>query len=467
MMKKYYRKLTGLEEIKKWIAGLLNELREELGHLSEVVTKTQEDVARSADQVREAFARSEFEVRQDVARSADQVREAFARSEFEVRQDVARSADQVREAHAQSGVEVRQDIARSAVQIREDIATTGIQMRQGLGQVAEATLKAREDVAQSAVQVRQDVARSASQVREDITQTKNEVKEVLGNMFIELSLLQGEMGYFRRFLQYTRSLQAPDLEYERIEPGNSEQRILFMRHLAAYRYAYQQVRIGNYVVDVGCGEGYGPYLLAARAGEVVGYDVSELPLNAARKKYCPFADNLSFKIFDGVTIPEADERCDLVTCFQTIEHVSDPKGLLTEIKRILKPQGRLVISTPNKATFSPDGELHPFHLREYTVGEFNSFLEESFSVEQLFGLHSNLMLALRDDLLGSDYGIRGKKIREFVRGLPVSAQGKFWEILLEESAYFSIEMADTGWFLLNRNQLDESLDFVALCSLSR
>ena len=318
--------------------------------------------------------------------------------------------------------------------------------------IAQSTGVVREDIAQSTVIVREDVARSSVHVREDLSQ-----------FFVRLSLLQEELNHFRRFLQYTRSLHTPEMDYERIEPGDSDQRILYMRHLATYRYIYQQVRTGNRVADMGCGEGYGSYLLSTRAKEVIGYDIDEKVMISAREKYSRFANNLSFRTYDGVMIPEKDGSCDLVTCFQVIEHIEDPGIFLKEIKRILKTHGTLAISTPNRLTFSPDGKLHPFHAREYTSDEFRSMLEEFFSVEELFGVHSSLTLTLCKELAHTDYGMRGTKIRNTIKNLPLSIQNELWGMFLEESALFSIDMADTGHFFLSDKNLSEALDLISIC----
>jgi 2-polyprenyl-3-methyl-5-hydroxy-6-metoxy-1,4-benzoquinol methylase len=307
------------------------------------------------------------------------------------------------------------------------------------------------------------ISHEISAVREDIAQSTVKVREDLSQFLVRLSFIQEELNQYRRFLQYTRSLHIPDIEYERIEPGDPEQRILYMRHLVAYRYIYQKIRTGNRVVDIGCGEGYGPYLLSTRAAEVIGYDVNEKVMISAREKYCRFANNLSFKTYDGLTIPEKDGTCDQVTCFQVIEHIANQERFLEEIKRILKPQGTVAISTPNRLTFSPDGKLHPFHVREFTAEEFRSTLEKYFSVTELFGLHSGLTLSLHKGLEDMDYGRRGKMIRDVIKNLPSSIQNDLWRMLSEESAMFSVDMADTGHFFLSDKNLAEALDLIGVC----
>jgi SAM-dependent methyltransferase len=77
---------------------------------------------------------------------------------------------------------------------------------------------------------------------------------------------------------------------------------------------------------------------------------------------------------------------DLVVSFETIEHVADAWALVDEIRRVLKPGGLLVLSTPNRA-FGP-AERHtanPFHVREFTADELCALLRSAFSDVRLYG----------------------------------------------------------------------------------
>ena len=86
-----------------------------------------------------------------------------------------------------------------------------------------------------------------------------------------------------------------------------------------------------------------------------------------------------------------------------------------------------------------------------------------FSVSELLGLHCGLVVTLREDVGGTEYGRRGEKIREAVRTLPSDIQRDLWDILLEASAVFSVDLADTGHFFLHHQRLDEALDLIGVC----
>jgi len=319
--------------------------------------------------------------------------------------------------------------------------------------IARSVDRVREDLAQSTITIRQEMGDSAVLVMEDIAKYAT-----------HLSLLQSELDQFRRFLQYTRSIRTPEVGYERIEPGDSDQRIAFMRHLAAYRYVFQRVRTGYRALDLGCGEGYGSYVLSSRASEVVGYDIYPEVIRVAEEKYLRFAENLSFRTYDGVRIPEKDGSYDLIACFQVIEHVEDPGFFLAEINRILKPQGTLVLSTPNRLTFSPDGKVHTHHVQEFSPVEFRSLLEKEFVVNEFLGLHCGLVVTLRKDVGGTEYGIRGERIRDAVRRLSPEIQEELWDVLMEASAVFSVDLADTGNFFFHDRNLEQALDVIGVCS---
>jgi len=99
------------------------------------------------------------------------------------------------------------------------------------------------------------------------------------------------------------------------------------------------------ICDVGCGMGYGAYHLAQQgAAYVLGIDYSRHAIQQARKNFSH--PKLEFSKDSLETLP--DHRFDLVTSFQTIEHIADYRFFLFQICRILKPGGYVVISTPNK-----------------------------------------------------------------------------------------------------------------------
>jgi SAM-dependent methyltransferase len=89
---------------------------------------------------------------------------------------------------------------------------------------------------------------------------------------------------------------------------------------------------------------------------------------------------------DAMRLPLASASIDLVTSFETIEHVADARALVLEIRRVLKPGGCLVLSTPNRAFGSPQRHTaNPFHVREFTADELRAVLGEAFQDVALYG----------------------------------------------------------------------------------
>lgn len=150
-----------------------------------------------------------------------------------------------------------------------------------------------------------------------------------------------------------------------------------IEHLHRYAIALEFVPDKN-VLDIACGEGYGANLLAGKATKVTGVDKDDAVIKEAAGKYKK--ENLSFITGQAEAIPLAENSYDIVTSFETIEHVADQSKMLGEIKRVLKPGGLLIISTPNKKTYSDNtGRKNPHHTKELYEDEFASLLKKYFS----------------------------------------------------------------------------------------
>ncbi|MBI3599652.1 MAG: class I SAM-dependent methyltransferase [Nitrospinae bacterium] len=99
------------------------------------------------------------------------------------------------------------------------------------------------------------------------------------------------------------------------------------------------------VLDIGCGEGTLVRMLAERGYESYGVDASLSGIEHAKKKNIPERIFLSDIETEGVPFP--DYLFDCVCCFETIEHLTNPYRAMSEIKRVLKPSGKLLVSIPN------------------------------------------------------------------------------------------------------------------------
>ncbi len=138
------------------------------------------------------------------------------------------------------------------------------------------------------------------------------------------------------------------------------------------------------VLDIACGEGYGSSLVAAVARKVIGVDIDDASIRHAASRYP--APNLSFRVGSATAIPLDDRSIDVVVSFETLEHLSDQREMLSECVRVLRPDGRLLISSPNKLVYSDArGVVNPYHVRELYFDEFRDLLAEFFPEIRLYG----------------------------------------------------------------------------------
>ena len=170
---------------------------------------------------------------------------------------------------------------------------------------------------------------------------------------------------------------------ERVIPGEVDVDLL-NEHMARYTFAARLAR-GKRVLDAGCGAGYGSAALARAAECVVGVDRAPAAIEFARAHYA--AANLSFEEASCEALPHAGGSFELVVAFEVIEHLEDWRGFLREARRVLVPNGQLVVSTPNKLYYTesrgPDG-ANPFHVHEFDFEEFRAELTAVFPHVSMF-----------------------------------------------------------------------------------
>lgn len=153
-----------------------------------------------------------------------------------------------------------------------------------------------------------------------------------------------------------------------------------------HRYAFARGFAKNKkALDLASGEGYGSFMLSEDAKEVVGVEINKRAVEHASAKYQ--RENLNFIQGSILDIPiDGENVFDLVVCFEAMEHVEDHRKLLSEIKRLLKSDGVLIISTPNKITYSDIKKYtNPFHINELYFEDFKEILSQYFSNVSTFG----------------------------------------------------------------------------------
>jgi O-antigen biosynthesis protein len=147
-------------------------------------------------------------------------------------------------------------------------------------------------------------------------------------------------------------------------------------HLHRYCLARDHC-LGKDVLDVASGEGYGSAILAGVARSVIGVDIDEISVAHARGAYR--SEGLLFLQGSAIALPVQDSSIDVVVSFETLEHIREHERFAVEVKRVLRPGGTFIVSTPDRAIYSARGEhFNKYHVLELTEPEFGSFLRLHF-----------------------------------------------------------------------------------------
>ena len=201
---------------------------------------------------------------------------------------------------------------------------------------------------------------------------------------------------------------------EFLVPGQSGVRIE-ADHMERYRFACNYVR-NKVVLDIACGFGYaGPLMIQSGAAKYEGVDINEQLIDNANSLYG--TEHIKYYLGDICSYNQ-NKLFDIVTCFETIEHVSNFRSALLNINKLLRINGTLIISSPNRPVTSPNARYlsnrpsNPYHVQEFTIEELkNELISAGFSVkaDNIFG-QRNSFLNIRN--------IHLKKFAQFIFGDP-------------------------------------------------
>jgi len=237
---------------------------------------------------------------------------------------------------------------------------------------------------------------------------------------------------------------------ERTVPGLPEENYWFRRHEVVYQRLLDRCEARD-VLEAGCGEGYGADLIAGVARRVVGLDYDESAVAHVMARY-PRVEMLHGNLAE-LPLPDAD--VDVVVNFQVIEHLWDQGQFASECLRVLRPNGVLLMSTPNRITFSPglDAPINPFHTRELNAAELTELLTDAgFVVESMLGVFHGKRLEELDARNG------GSIIEaQIARAL---ADAPWPDALLADVA--SVAIDDFDLLDARECEIDDSLDLVAI-----
>ena len=217
---------------------------------------------------------------------------------------------------------------------------------------------------------------------------------------------------------------------------------IYANMLDQMRYIYTlNYIVGKDVLDIACGVGWGTYVMSKVASNVYGVDLSDTAINTAKKFYNQ--DNIKYytNFLENCNI--LDSSIDIVTSFETLEHIDEPQLFLNEIFKVIKPNGILFISTPNGASFKKlrsQKPYNPFHVEEYEKQDILNMINEKWKVLEYKGqfpmndkskTFSNYSNYIKDYWLG----MRLKKNLGLFGQLIFILLGKLNFIKLREPAY--------------------------------
>ena len=157
--------------------------------------------------------------------------------------------------------------------------------------------------------------------------------------------------------------------------------VVIREHLLRYTFALQYV-FDKDVLDVACGTGYGMHLMSLWAKSITGYDNSQEAINVAKRDF-----RMKCSAFIEVKDLDQESRLsnnmaqdfDVVTCFETLEHLNNPEKLLENIRKHLRPKGMLLISVPNKLDLVDNSE---WHKHAFNFNRMEEMLSRQFPGEQ-------------------------------------------------------------------------------------
>ena len=204
-----------------------------------------------------------------------------------------------------------------------------------------------------------------------------------------------------------------------------------VEHLHRYAIANDFVK-DKVILDIASGEGYGSYILSKNASKVIGVDIDKETVLEAQKKY--INSNLSFIVGSADKIPIDSSTIDVVVSFETIEHHDKHEEMFLEIKRVLKSDGILIMSSPDKKYYSDiPGFKNKFHVKELYFDEFknlvnNNFKFSDFLFQKAFNFNSfisNEELFNKTDLFFGDNSLLKKDVLEPLYNIAIASNEKF------------------------------------------
>jgi SAM-dependent methyltransferase len=168
---------------------------------------------------------------------------------------------------------------------------------------------------------------------------------------------------------------------ERLIPSQGDWKIYGQQHLQRYQFALDRAR-GLDVLDLACGVGYGSFVLSQTAKSCQGVDLSADAIAYAQATYR--RANLAYRVGNALSPLSPEASFDAAVSFETIEHLTDPRALIANVHRMLRPDGLFLVSAPNAIQHSRSKipERNEFHLSEPAYEELVQWLNPWFRIEE-------------------------------------------------------------------------------------
>ena len=150
-----------------------------------------------------------------------------------------------------------------------------------------------------------------------------------------------------------------------------------------FAYAEAARRVGGELLEIGCGVGRGLDVLTDNCAHYTAVDKNEALLAQLRPRY-PEAQFIHQHIPPLTGL--ASSAYDFVVSFQVIEHIENDGEFVREIHRVLRPGGKLILTTPNRLRSLT---RNPWHVREYAAAELTALVRQSFGQVETLGVAGN------------------------------------------------------------------------------
>lgn len=166
---------------------------------------------------------------------------------------------------------------------------------------------------------------------------------------------------------------------ERLIPAKNNDSVVYGEHISRYLSVIDIIR-DKVVLDIACGSGYGSQLLSQYAKSVTGIDNSKEAVSYAKNNYP--SNNLTYLKDDAEKLSNIESATmDVVVSMETIEHLRNPEQFVKQVKRVMKPEGIFIVSTPNDNEYREGNE---FHLHEFTLVELKLLMKKYFKKSEYY-----------------------------------------------------------------------------------